>query len=197
MQWALEHRQLGDSCTGMLGKNEIMGRRENQREGNFQSQKINNRNGGSSERGGNFERVEKEIMGDLDKMSCKEKINRPQNQMETKIESNENGPRAEMTKPRKKKWKYQARNVEGRRGIKEGLAKIKRPSSSMDWESLKPKKSKLNSPQNKLIVEQLQEEKAVAIRLNVENDGSGNREELQKIENGISAVAGNQHSRQP
>lgn len=29
MQGALEHRQPGDSYTGMLGKNEIMGRREN------------------------------------------------------------------------------------------------------------------------------------------------------------------------
>lgn len=118
MQGALEHRQLGDSCMGMLGKNEIMGRRENQQEGNFQSKKINKRNGGSSERWGNFERVEEEIMGDLDEMGCKEKINGPQNQMETEIESNESGPRAEMKKPRKKKWKYQARNVEGRRGIK-------------------------------------------------------------------------------
>lgn len=50
----------------------------------------------------------------------------------------------------------------------------------MDWESPKPKKSKLNIPQNKLIV---YEEKAVAIRLNVENDGCGNMDELQKIEN--------------
>lgn len=118
MQGALEHRQPGDSCTGMLGKNEIMGKRENQQEGNFQSQKINKRNGRSSERGGNFKRVEEEIIRDLEEMSCKEKINGPQNQMETEIESNESGPRAEMTKPRKKKWKYQAWNVEGRRGIK-------------------------------------------------------------------------------
>lgn len=67
--------------------------------------------------------------------------------MESEIESNENGPNTEKTRPRKNKWKYQACNVVEMRGIKEGIKKAKRPSSSMDWENPKPKKSKLTSPQ--------------------------------------------------
>ena len=136
-------------------------------------------------------------MGVLVELSCKQKTDGPQILMESKIESNESGPSTQKTRPRKKKWKYQACNMVERRGIKEGITKVKRPSSSMDWESPKPKKSKLNSPQKIEMVAQHLEAKSVAAHLTFQNDGSGNRVEFKNVDNEISAVAGNQHCRQP
>ena len=209
MQEVIEHREPGDSCTvckrsvndainrwEVLGKNEIMGGKEKQREGKEQSQN-KNRNDGFSGRVRNFEREREEMMRVLDELSCKQKTDGPQILMESEIESNESGPSTEKTRPRKKKWKYQARNVVEMRGIKEGITKAKRPSSSMDWESPKPKKSKLNSPPKIKMVAQHLEAKTVAGRLTFENDGSGNIVEFHNVDNEISAVAGNQHRRHP
>lgn len=82
---------------------------------------------------------------DLDELGY-QKINGLQTLMEFEGEDMENGPQIDRIKARKKKWKYQARNVEGRSETSEGIVKIKRPNSTMGWESPKPKISIFTSP---------------------------------------------------
>lgn len=43
--------------------------------------------------------------------------------MESEIEDADNGPREDKIKPKKRKWKLQARSVEGTMGEKEGMSK--------------------------------------------------------------------------
>ena len=52
--------------------------------------------------------------------------------MELEIEDAENEPKMKKQKLRRKKWKLQARNVEGIRGKIEGPTNLKRHMSSMN-----------------------------------------------------------------
>ncbi|KAK9220851.1 hypothetical protein WN944_009275 [Citrus x changshan-huyou] len=99
------------------------------------------------EKAGVFEPEKNEIKGALEDREGQQKTNMSLAQMELEIENGENEPKVEKQKLRRKKWKLQARNVEGSGGKMEGSTNLKRPMSSMNWESPRGKKSKIDSPQ--------------------------------------------------
>ncbi|KAL9427045.1 hypothetical protein AB3S75_033767 [Citrus x aurantiifolia] len=117
-------------------------------------------------------------------------------QMESEVENGENGLRMDKSKPKKKKWKLQARNVEGNKETNEEVMGLKRLSSSMNWESPKPKKCKGNNPQK--IGSNQRSGKALAIEgLSFENVEEENMGDFENAGNEKSAVAEKQPRRQP
>lgn len=95
------------------------------------------------------------------------------------------------------KWKLQARNMEEIEGKIEGPTNLKRPMSSMNWESPRGKKSKIDSPQNVEISQRVQRNGAAATKLTFENEHGELRGEPQNAAKETSAVAGGQPRRQP
>lgn len=150
---------------------------------------------GGLKKTGIIEREEEDLRKTSAEMDC-QKTNGLQPIIELEVEDRENGPRRGKTKIRKKKWKYQARNKEEKMGFSEGITRVKRPSSTIKWESPKPKKSKLNSPGNIVLSPRIQKLVGAATKLNFEKEKENGWEEVQNITNETSAVAGSQHRRQ-
>ncbi|KAK9220854.1 hypothetical protein WN944_009278 [Citrus x changshan-huyou] len=149
------------------------------------------------EKAGVFEPEKNEIKGALEDREGKKKTNMSLAQMELEIENAENEPKVEKQKLRRKKWKLQARNVEGSVGKMEGSTNLKRPMSSINWESPRGKKSKIDSPQAFEISQWVQRNGAAATKLNFKNEHGKLRGEPQNAANETSAVAGGQPRRQP
>ncbi|KAL9458876.1 hypothetical protein AB3S75_007708 [Citrus x aurantiifolia] len=149
------------------------------------------------EKTGVFEPEKNEIKGALEDREGQQKINMSLAQMELEIENAENVPKVEKQKLRRKKWKLQARNVEGSGGKMEGSTNLKRPMSSMNWESPRGKKSKIESPQAFEISQRVQRNVAAATKLNFKNEHGKLIGEPQNAAKETSAVAGGQPRRQP
>ena len=109
-------------------------------------------------------------------------------QTKSEVENRENGLRMDKSKPKKKKWKFQARNVEGNIETNEEVLGLKRLRSSMNWESPKPKKCKGNSPQKMGSNQRFG--KALATKgLSFENVEEEDKGEFENAGNEKSAVA--------
>ena len=148
------------------------------------------------DRAGKREREENIKKGSIEEGDHKLNMYPCSHQMESEEENGENGLRMDKSKPKKKKWKLQARNVEGNMEINEEVMGLKRLSSSMNWESPKQKKCKGNSPQK--MGSNQQSGKALAIEgLSFENVDEEDRGEFENAGNKKSAVAGKQPRRQP
>ncbi|KAK9179229.1 hypothetical protein WN943_028428 [Citrus x changshan-huyou] len=123
-------------------------------------------------------------------------MNTCSHQMESEVENGENGLRMDKPKPKKNKWKFQARNVEGNMETNEEVMGLKRLNSTMNWENPKLKKCKRNSPQ--IMGSNQRPGKALAIEgLNFENVEEEDRGDFENAGNEKSAVAGKQPHRQP
>lgn len=85
--------------------------------------------------------------------------------MESEVEDMGNGPKIDRIKARKKKWKYSARNIEGKSETSEEIVKIKRPNSTMGWESPKPKRSKFTCPHKTVLSSPFQRATMAATKL--------------------------------
>ncbi|KAL9417008.1 hypothetical protein AB3S75_040075 [Citrus x aurantiifolia] len=149
------------------------------------------------EKAGVFEPEKNEIKGALEDRVGQQKTNMSVAQMELETENAENEPKIEKQKLRRKKWKLQAQNVEGIGGKMEGSTNLKRPMSSMNWESPRGKKSKIDSPQTFEISQRVQRNEVAATKLTFENEDGELRGEPQNIAKETSAVAGGQPRRQP
>lgn len=117
--------------------------------------------------------------------------------MELEIENAENESKVEKQKLRSKKWKLQAQNVEGIGGKMEGSTNLKKPMSSMNWESPRGKKSKIDNPQTFEISQRVLRNRAAATKLTFENEHGELRGEPQNAAKETSMVAGEQPRRQP
>lgn len=84
------------------------------------------------EKTGDFEREKNENKGALEDREGQQKTNMSLAQMESEVKDAENEPRMAKQKLRRKKWKLQARNVEGIGGKIEGPTNLKRHMSSMN-----------------------------------------------------------------
>ncbi|KAK9213345.1 hypothetical protein WN943_002732 [Citrus x changshan-huyou] len=149
------------------------------------------------EKEGVFEPGKNEIKGALEVREGQQKTNMSLAQMDSETENAENEPKVEKQKLKRKKWKLQARNVEGFGGKMEGSTNLKRPMSSMNWESPRGKKRKIDSPQNLEISQRVQRNGAAATKLTFENEHGELRGEPQNAAKETSAVAGGQPRRQP
>lgn len=92
-----------------------------------------------------FEREEVDDLGDGKKGGGKQKVMVGSTHVETEAENADNGNCSDKMKPRKKKWKSQARKMENKARINEAIINLKRPSSAMQWENPEAKKCKINS----------------------------------------------------
>lgn len=147
-------------------------------------------------RAGKGEREENVRKGNIVEGDHKLNMYMCSHQMESEVENGENGLRMDKSKPKQKKWKFQARNVEGNMETNEEVMGLKRWSSSMNWESPKPKKCKGNSPQK--IGSNQRSGKVLAIEgLGFENVEEEDKGEFENAGNEKSAVAGKQPRRQP
>lgn len=90
------------------------------------------------------------------------------------------------------KWKLQARNMEEIEGKIEGPTNLKRPMSSMNWESPRAKKNKIGSPRTFKFSQRVQRNGAAAMKLTFENENGELRGELQNAAKETLAVAGGQ-----
>ncbi|KAH9718254.1 CCHC-type domain-containing protein [Citrus sinensis] len=203
MQGLAGRKELEDSCTGnknlavndTVHWDETMEAKSKGGKGKFLSKKPDTAVVGGLKNAGIIEREEEDLRKTSAEMDF-QKTNGLQLIIELEVKDMENGPRGGKTKIRKKKWKYQARNKEEKKGFSEGSTRGKRPSSTIDWESPKPKKSKQNSPGNIYLSPRIQKLAGAATKLNFEKDKENGWEEAQNVTNETSAVAGSQHRRQ-
>ncbi|KAK9198448.1 hypothetical protein WN944_013632 [Citrus x changshan-huyou] len=102
---------------------ECMGGKEKEREAGNQNNSLENGQPFSLEKAGKFVRVIDDSKGALVTIGEIQKTMEVISQMELEIEDVDNGPREDKIKPKKRKWKLQARSVEGIVGAKEGMPK--------------------------------------------------------------------------
>ncbi|KAL9423295.1 hypothetical protein AB3S75_035396 [Citrus x aurantiifolia] len=133
---------------------------------------------------------QKEIMGSQHKEAY-------MGQVELEAEKGVNEPYANKCKPIRRKWKYQARNLEGKRKNKEGQVVMKRPASSQNGHSPISKRLKQSSPINTAISQRVPNQLLVATQIQLEDEGGEAMEESSFTVDELSAVAGNQPRRQP
>ena len=112
------------------------------------------------------------------------------------MEEIDDGPGGDKSKPKKKKWKLQSRNVEVKMGTNERLIKLKRPGCSMEWENPKTKRSKTNSPKKNGYSPRDQKKKAAATKLICENEFGEVSKKIQNVINRISAEVARQPRRE-
>ncbi|KAH9663933.1 CCHC-type domain-containing protein [Citrus sinensis] len=178
-------------------RSECMGGKEKEREAGNQNKNLENGQLSSLEKAGKFVRVIDDSKGALVTIVEIQKTTEVTSQMESKIENVDNGPREDRIKPKKRKWKLQARSVEDIVGAKEGMPNSKRLASSMDWESPRSKKNKTSSSQTEKRPSHYQKVPVIGTKLNFENEESAGWAKDQNEKKETLAEAGSQPRRQP
>lgn len=174
----------------------IKGGKGKERETNTERKKLEIPKLPGSQNAGDLKRGEKDQKGFIINMGQQQIPCQNSTQIESEVEEIVNGPRMENTKPKQKKWKSQAQNVEAKMEINEGTLKLKRPCSAIEWESPKTKRCKIISSTKPYLSPQLRKAKNIASKLNFESENGEGREELHHV-NELSAVAEKQPHRQP
>lgn len=174
----------------------IKGGKGKERETNTEGKKLEKPKPPGSQNAGDLKRGEKDQKGFIMNMGQQQIPCQNSTQIESEVEKIVNGPRMENTKPKQKKWKSQARNVEAKMEINEGPLKLKRPCSAIEWESPKTKRCKIISSTKPYLSPQLRKAKNIASKLNFESENGEGREELHHV-NELAAVAVKQPRRQP
>lgn len=125
-----------------------------------------------------------------------QKVNGLFNQIKTKVKDGENGLNGDKCRPKRRKWKSQGRNHEGKGGNKDGLTKMKRSANCLNWESPNSKKPKENTLRKFVLHQRAQPHTTVATKLRLENEECDEMEELPYGVNELSAMAKIQPRRQ-
>ena len=176
------------------GQAEMRGKGKEQREASLKLEKAKFPGMANA---GTFEREEVDDLGDGKKGGGKQKVMVGSAHVETEAENIDNGNCLDKMKPRKKKWKSQARKMEDKARINEAIINLKRPSSAMEWENPEAKKCKINSWQGAEHSSQHEEVTTTATQLVFENEVGDAAKGVQNAAPKISAEAGRQLRRQP
>ena len=146
------------------------------------------------EEAGNGEREVEGKIWKLESLEQKQKASGLSFQIESEAEEGNNGLKDEKLRPKRRKWKYHARNYEGKGGTKDGQTKGKRLASWLNLESPNSKKLKGSTPKKYGCHQRAQLNITEATTLRLED------EEMEAVAcsvNELSAVAENQPRRQP
>lgn len=174
----------------------IKGGKGKERETNTEGKKLEKPKFPGSQNAGDLKQGEKDQKGFRMNMGQQQIMCQNSTQSEPEAEEIVHGPKMENTKPKQKKWKSQARNVEAKMEINEGPFKLKRSCSAIEWESPKTKRCKIISPSKPHLSPQLRKARNIASKLNFESDNGEGKEELHYV-NELSAAAVKQPRRQP
>ncbi|KAH9735375.1 reverse transcriptase domain-containing protein [Citrus sinensis] len=98
------------------------------------------------EEAGNGEQEVEGKIWKLESLEQKQKASGLSFQIESKAEEGNNGLKDEKLRPKRRKWKYHARNYKGKGGTKDGQTKGKRSASWLNLESPNSKKLKGSTP---------------------------------------------------
>lgn len=146
------------------------------------------------EEAGNGEREVEGKIWKLESLEQKQKASGLSFQIESEAEEGNNGLKDEKLRPKRRKWKYHARNYKGKWGTKDGQTNRKRSASWLDLESPNSKKLKRSTPKKYGCHQRAQLNITEATTLRLED------EEMEAVAcsvNELSAVAENQPRRQP
>ncbi|KAH9649425.1 CCHC-type domain-containing protein [Citrus sinensis] len=108
----------------------------------------------------------------------------------------ENGPVASQSKPKRKKWKLQAKEISSSSKAKKGLGATKRKGETISWRSPDRKKKRLNSPRAATAIHLHCSSPSAKIKLSWENTNP-EKQDATALTKNLSVEAGDQPRREP
>ncbi|KAK9221980.1 hypothetical protein WN944_010411 [Citrus x changshan-huyou] len=107
-----------------------------------------------------------------------------------------NGPVASQSKPKRRKWKLQAREISSSSKAKKGLGATKRKGETIAWRSPDRKKKRLNSPMAATAIHLHCSSPSAKIKLSWENTNP-EKQDVTTLTKDLSVEAGDQPRREP